>query len=66
METLVPLTEKERKFLLSIIVKLPIQVTLETINDNKTIDDMLILAKKLQGEALNSEDADDTISTEEG
>jgi hypothetical protein len=58
----VMLSEAERKFLLSLLIKLPIQVTLENINGNKTIEEMTTLVRKLQ---LKSEGADATIIPEE-
>lgn len=61
-------TEKERQFLLNLLIKLPITVTLENINNNKTVSELVALVQKFQRpeEPLNSEGADATIIAEEG
>lgn len=64
-ETTVTLTERERQFLLGVLLKLPIQVTLENINNNKTVNELAALVKKLHPPVLKSDDADDTIIEEE-
>ena len=76
LEVPVALTVKQRQFLLSLVMKLPFQITLEGMADNKTLADLTALAKKLDVSdeeiqeavkpALNSEGADATISAEEG
>ena len=76
VEVPVALTVSERQFLLSLVMKLPFQVTLETLGDSKTLTDLTAIAKKLDVKdeeiqeaakpALNSEGADATISAEEG
>lgn len=47
-EITVTLTENERKFLIAMLIKTPIQVTLANISGNKTVDEMVSLVKKLQ------------------
>ena len=76
LEVPVALTVKERQFLLSLVMKLPFQITLETLADSKTLTDLTALAKKLDvtdeeiqeaaKPALNSQEANDTIIAEEG
>ena len=76
LEVPVALTVKGRQFLLSLVMKLPFQITLETLADSKTLTDLTALAKKLDvtdeeiqeaaKPALNSQEANDTIIAEEG
>ena len=76
LEVPVALTVKERQFLSSLVMKLPFQITLETLADSKTLTDLTALAKKLDvtdeeiqeaaKPALNSQEANDTIIAEEG
>lgn len=64
-ETIVKLTERERQLLLGVLLKLPIQVTLENINNNKTVNELAALVKKLHPPVLKSKSTDDTIIEEE-
>jgi hypothetical protein len=76
VEVPVALTVRERQFLLSLVMKLPFQITLEGLADNKTLADLTALAKKLDVQdeeiqeavkpVLNSSGANDTIIAEEG
>ena len=64
-EITVVLSEKERQFLLNVLIKLPITVTLENIGNNKTVEELTTLVKKLHGDELKSDEADDTIRDRE-
>lgn len=44
------LTEAERQLVIAVLVKLPIQVTLETLPGNKTIAEIMALVEKFKGQ----------------
>lgn len=65
-EQAVLLTQTEREFLISRLIKMPIPgVTLENIHNNKTVNEIVVLVQKLQGAPLKSDDGDDTIRDRE-